>query len=937
MSVCSRRRQGDHRLSLLSLALTLLVVLATLLSQPSIARASVLLSTEGNAGTQGEDIRGRAIPRRIHTTEPEDVLPEHNDGNSDDDEWIEDIPDDEIVVHSGMSLRSSQKTLDYFSVYSDAPFILPATMYNHTLAQMSICMATSANRPIPYNSNVTLKPDQYLVQYLKDCGFTDLREDDYDKTPSLYTVATAIGRKTVVDADGENFTLLAVGVCGGNYKKEWLSNVTLGLGERHQGFDSAARAVTDRIFGYLGSNHITGRVKIWIAGFSRAAAVSNVTAANLVDSQAFGKENIFAYTFATPRTTSNYGPDGYENIFNIVGPMDMVPQLAPASWGFGRYGIDLTLPGMETDRDFQVKYSLVQDGFEEGYQSLTNYNPKMNLCLRLLIGMSEEMVTNQKEYDNSAQENILSLLEDKSPQNAMRVLRSLTLSTKDDSPEKLALEDNMVEFIGRFITSIALDLRDVEARPNMGTIGSRIFHEHIEDLYLMWMNVGLGPEELFDNKTTFTYLIVSGEPKLTIQDSTNSEVLCTIDPSESLTPFEQEDQGIAVIAETFYNQRTNENDCLVVLPHEGGYRVTWDSSDSGKDVTAWIIPSTTVIAPEYEAYSRSWKSSEATSGTIYEAQDDQIDTNGATMTMLKSSDIVNLLGLDYVEEGWRVTIMRNILRVCLVLILLRAIVATINRMGSTDSWRRRFILSSITMVGLVESEAAYWLFAATPQIRLFWKALAGVAVLGYCLACRRSGSKQFTRIFIAMVFCLAGDLAINFWFVSGVALFALAHVILIWLFQKTRPITKQTWFWWALISLGAALTSLGFTSDYSTAFRVGIALYIPILLLMFMTGRNQKGNLNLGSFLFVLSDCTLAFYFTHTQYPYAHMVYMVLYYLALMIICRSLIDEEVFVAVDGRFDPLRRLREFLHLGAKDSGASDEAEQLAEAVGDIIID
>ena len=933
MSVCSHHSQGMQRPCLPAFALTLLVLLAALLPLPSTAWAYGSSKDTGYATTIEQELQKPTPSPTMPTTEPEDVLSSQNGGASEE----EAIADDEILVQSGMSLRTSQKALDYYSVYSDVPFLLPATEYNHTLAQMSICMATSANRPIPYDSDVILKPDQYLVKYLQDCGFTDLREDDYDKTPSLYTVATAMGRKEITDGDGESFTLLAVGVCGGNYKKEWLSNVTLGLGERHQGFDSAARSVTDRIFGYLGTHHITGRVKIWIAGFSRAAAVSNVTAANLVDSQAFGKEDIFAYTFATPRTTKNYGSKGYENIFNIIGPMDMVPQVAPAAWGFGRYGNDLTLPGQETDRAFLAKYALVQEGFEEDYKSLTNYNPKVNLSLRLLIGMSEEMVANQEEYDTSAQETILSVLEDKSPQNMLRVMRILALSSKDSSPEKRALEDSMVEFIGRFITSIALDMRDVEERPNMGSIGSRIFHEHIEDLYLMWMNVKQEPEELYGHKTSFTYLIVGGEPKITVEDTASAEVLCRFDASDTTQPSDDETYENPIAIETFDNQRTGEQVCLLAIPHDGDYRVTWESDTPDDDIVAWIIPSTTVIAPEYNAYSRSWNEGGATTGVIYEAHGEEIDTSETSQVTLKSSDITHLLGLDYVQEGWRTTIMRNILRACLILILLRAIVAIINRFGSTDDWRGRFVFSSITMVGLVESEAAYWLFAGTPQLRLFWKALAGVAVLGYCLACRHEGSKQFTRIFAALLFCLAGDLAINFWFLPGVILFGLAHVFFIWLFQKTRPIARTAWFWWAIVSLNAAIMSEVFTRSYATPLRIGIALYIPILLLMFTTGRNQKGNLNLGSFLFVLSDCTLAFYFTHQQYPYAHMAYMALYYLALMIICRSLIDEEIFVAVDGRLNLVNRFREFLKRGDSEAPDTDEVGRTISALGDVVSD
>lgn len=895
-------------------------------------------STDGDATALANS--SRSVPSNMHSTEFEDIL---ITGVPQEEQIDEAAAEEEIIVHSGMSLRSSQAVLDYFSVYSDSPFRKPATTYNHKLARMSICMATCANRPIPYSSNITLKPDQYLVQYLQDCGFTNLREDDYDKTPSLYTVATAMGSKKITDENGEEFTLIAVGVCGGNYKKEWLSNVTLGLGARHRGFDSAARMVTDRIFGYMGSNHISGRVKIWIAGFSRAAAVSNVTAANLVDSQAFAKEDIYAYTFATPRTTKDYGPEGYENIFNIVGPMDMVPQVAPAAWGFGRYGNDLVLPGKETDSHFAEKYALVQKGFKEMYGSVTNYNPKLNFCLRLLIGLTEQIVTCQEEYDTEAQENILSILEDKSPKNVLRVLRRLMVNTKDDPEDKKVLEDQLVEFMGRIATGIILG-DDLEENANMGTTGSRLFHEHIEDLYLMWLNAGLTPEQLFDHPNTFTYLMVMGRPSLVVEDASTGEELYAVSGEGEVTQLEAAKQrNLSLAIEIFPNGRIEETLFLLALPHDADYRVRWTIEHTEYPVFAWAMPSTIAIKPLLPTYNRAQLSDSASAsdlhigdtGIAYEAYGDQIVTEESMYQEVPTSILTWLMGVDHVEGGWRATIMRNILLVCLLLILFRAIVATINRWGSDEHWQFRFIFSSLVMIGLVESEASYWLFAANPIIRFAWKALAGAAVLGYCICCRQKGSKWFWGIFWSMVLCTAGDLAINFWFLPGVALFAFAHVFLIWLFQRIRPLPKPLWFWWAILSLATAVAAYQLAPTTNQMLRFGVAAYPPILILMLMTGQQQAGNLRLGSFIFFVSDSLLGLYFANGQDPYVHMAYMALYYLALLIMCRSLIDEQVFIAKDGRLSITARLKKLL--GLKDGGISSGIEELAGAVSDTITD
>ena len=44
----------------------------------------------------------------------------------------------------------------------------------------------------------------------------------------------------------------------------------------------------------------------------------------------------------------------YNNIFNIVNPSDLVPTVALSKWGFGRYGVSLTLPYVYTSTTSQI-------------------------------------------------------------------------------------------------------------------------------------------------------------------------------------------------------------------------------------------------------------------------------------------------------------------------------------------------------------------------------------------------------------------------------------------------------------------------------------------------------------------------------------------------------------------------------------------------------
>ena len=210
-----------------------------------------------------------------------------------------------------------------------------ARVYDHNLAKLSLGLATSAFRPNKKIVRENQQADYYARSFLDQAGFTDLRSDDYDKDPSMYTVSTVMGHQIVGEGD-DAFELIALGICGQGYMDEWESNLSIGTGKNPDGFSAAAHLVYDRVFGYISENHLKGKMKIWLSGFSRAAAVSNITASLLSDSDTFSQETVFAYTFATPMTVRDTQPKLYENIFNICGKMDPVPNVPFADWGYSR-------------------------------------------------------------------------------------------------------------------------------------------------------------------------------------------------------------------------------------------------------------------------------------------------------------------------------------------------------------------------------------------------------------------------------------------------------------------------------------------------------------------------------------------------------------------------------------------------------------------------
>ena len=137
------------------------------------------------------------------------------------------------------------------------------------------------------------------------------------------------------------------------------------------------------------------RIKVWISGYSRAAAVSNVTAGTLVNTGFLHKEDVYAYTFATPAAILEPPKEGYENIFNIIDPADLAPQVMPAEWGYGRYGADLFLPVQEFSSYSGFLGSLMRNAANrKQYGVEYHYSPALTLRTRLLMSLVLNLADN---------------------------------------------------------------------------------------------------------------------------------------------------------------------------------------------------------------------------------------------------------------------------------------------------------------------------------------------------------------------------------------------------------------------------------------------------------------------------------------------------------------------------------------------------------------
>ena len=162
----------------------------------------------------------------------------------------------------------SDEVIEWDFPYSDGFFSMPPEEFSITMARASLGLTLSAFRSPGLSY-------QYET-YLRGAGFTGITGFGYDRAPSEDSLSGVIGMKRVGSC-----TVIAAAACGQGYGNEWASNFKVGTGERHEGFEAAARLFEEQLAQYLEDNGVEGSKKLWVSGFSRASAVCNILAADI--------------------------------------------------------------------------------------------------------------------------------------------------------------------------------------------------------------------------------------------------------------------------------------------------------------------------------------------------------------------------------------------------------------------------------------------------------------------------------------------------------------------------------------------------------------------------------------------------------------------------------------------------------------------------------
>ncbi len=219
-------------------------------------------------------------------------------------------------------------------------------------------------------------------------------------------------------------TLVVVDIRGSSTNKDWLTDIGTEIGLSAFSFDAGMNMVLNSLYhgtgdtenctecngdgcefceGYIPHNNISNPIFL-VTGHSLGAAVANLLAEHLNSckdtnhcSGSRTEKDIYAYTFATPKTVKNSTGNNDQNIFNILNNNDVVPlvptNIMALNWsdnGWTRYGRDfrITMPLYLNSKYLKMSGT---DVFGAGGHAMSTYRHWLEILPGMLNKKAEDI------------------------------------------------------------------------------------------------------------------------------------------------------------------------------------------------------------------------------------------------------------------------------------------------------------------------------------------------------------------------------------------------------------------------------------------------------------------------------------------------------------------------------------------------------------------
>ncbi len=233
------------------------------------------------------------------------------------DPGIKDAPEGETLTPYNLSFR-----------FDDEYFLSDPKVYNKDLSMLSFGASIATSDKAGGNA------------FLNAAEFKDISAHDYDVTPTKDTMGYFMAHKTI-----DEYELVTVSFRGFNYAMEWANNFQIGKTGDHEGFAARGAEAYAAFKTYLNTYANGKSLKVWINGYSRAGALSNVLASLILRNNELPitQDNMFVYTFEAPASLDEANALPYQNVHNINNQADLITFIPPSQYNLYRCGEDYSI------------------------------------------------------------------------------------------------------------------------------------------------------------------------------------------------------------------------------------------------------------------------------------------------------------------------------------------------------------------------------------------------------------------------------------------------------------------------------------------------------------------------------------------------------------------------------------------------------------------
>ena len=241
------------------------------------------------------------------------------------------VKDITVQLDPGIKKAEEGQTLEPYNLsftFDDELFLGNPKEYNNDLSMLS------------FGASLATMNKTKGTAFFTEAEFENITPHDYDSDPTKDTIGYFMAHKTIGD-----YELVTVSFRGFDYGMEWANNFTIGKTGDHEGFAARGAETYEALKTYLNTYAKDKSLKVWINGYSRAGALSNMLASLILRNNELSitQDNLFVYTFEAPASLIETNAIAYPNVHNVINDADLITYIPPEQYELYRCGVDFQI------------------------------------------------------------------------------------------------------------------------------------------------------------------------------------------------------------------------------------------------------------------------------------------------------------------------------------------------------------------------------------------------------------------------------------------------------------------------------------------------------------------------------------------------------------------------------------------------------------------